>query len=112
MRGGHFQANKSGGGLHHQVWNILHLNSSRLLIVIIWNRILISTFIAGIVHPRSRQCRLVGYGASSGFDERGWGHKNVRIYSFLSFCFVVNTNTEHVLHMWFASGVRCHSFAL
>ena len=52
MRGGHFQANKSGGGLHHQVWNILHLNSSRLLIVITWNRILISTFIAGIVHPR------------------------------------------------------------
>ena len=30
MRGGHFQANKSRGGLHHQVWNILHLNSSRL----------------------------------------------------------------------------------
>ena len=57
MRGGHFQANKSGGGLHHQVWNILHLNSSRLLIVIIWNRILMSTFIAGSVHPRSRPCR-------------------------------------------------------
>ena len=55
---------------------------------------------------------FVGYGASSGFDERGWGHKDVCIYSFLSFCFVVNTNTEHVLHMWFASWVRCHSFAL
>ena len=55
MRGGHFQANKygggggGGGGYIIKCGIFLHLNTSRLLIITIWNRILISTCIAGIV---------------------------------------------------------------